>query len=445
MTPTPVFDENLRRLLQSCTPRLTGDDLDRALARFETRGRSAPAPAHARIVAAAAAAGLLAAVLGWLAFSPTPPPLAAPARASAQDVDLLIADLGSASPEAREKAKQRILAIGPAALGPLERALYHQDPEVRVQSQSIARLVRRTADIQAPLAFVRAAVRIVRAHWSARDFSDLNLTVAEAFDPESPAYVHYTPRKSVGNAFDALRPNQESVGLQGKIWPGSADTLTADMIAALDKHDGILFLDPPGTITDLGPICVFTLPDRVGWSAYLVVTLPGAVEGGIGTCQGIAPNEEAKLTFKASTVAPVPGGGLKILEIDPMSAYATILRKGDVLRSVNGAPVTGLQDLQPLSSPTRAAVVLAIDRDEKIFSAQVIVLPQVAFRTPEAELEAKTTFEQAEKLFTSDPDKALERYAEILAKYGATAFLTPARKAHVEERLAELKAKQGHK
>src|SRR6185436_4285499 len=126
-TAMTMLDDNCRRLLKACTPpRLTEADLDRALARFE--GRRRPAPPHARVVAAAAAVLLIAVLLVW----PSTPTPATPAQTSPDDIAQLIKDLGS--PEKREKATARLIAIGPPALPPLERALYHEDPEIRVQS-----------------------------------------------------------------------------------------------------------------------------------------------------------------------------------------------------------------------------------------------------------------------------------------------------------------------
>ena len=43
-----VLDENLRRLFARCAPRLTADDLDRALTRFEGRRRPASQPPRRR-------------------------------------------------------------------------------------------------------------------------------------------------------------------------------------------------------------------------------------------------------------------------------------------------------------------------------------------------------------------------------------------------------------
>ena len=51
--------------------------------------------------------------------------------------------------------------------------------------------------------------------------------------------------------------------------------LAQPVVDALEAKDGVVFLEPPGIPTDLGPVVVFTLPDKVGWSAYVVVDLPG--------------------------------------------------------------------------------------------------------------------------------------------------------------------------
>jgi len=112
------------------------------------------------------------------------------------------------------------------------------------------------------LAFIGAAVKIARARWTARNFTDLENAVVEAFDPEGVGDVHYVARKTVGTVFYKSRGQSDR------------DSLTPEIVAALDRGDGIVYLDPKGNIVDVGGMCIFTLPDKAGWSAYVTVDLP---------------------------------------------------------------------------------------------------------------------------------------------------------------------------
>jgi hypothetical protein len=421
------LDENLRRLFDRCTPRLTADDLDRALARFE--GRRRPAAPHARVLAAAAAAVLVGCLLGWLALSPSRKPTAGPAQqTSPEEIARLIADLGAAAPEVREKAQKQLVAIGPAALGPLERAIYHENPEVRVASQNVVTIVRRAEEIRPTLEFNRAAIKIARARWTARSFTDLEVAVTEAFDPDEPPTVHYVPRKSVGTSFE--------MGRDG----GDKDRLTPEIVAALDRGDGIVYLDGKGKPVDLGPLCLFTLPDKVGWSAYVIADLMKRDPEDVFFISVVVAEGEGDLAFQAEGLAPRPEGGLKILDVSPNGTFARVFKKGDVLLSVNGKAPAGLRDLEPLCVAAPKPVVLMIERDGKVFPAGVRVLARIVIK-PSAtmEQEAQAAFEQAEKAYDQDPKLALRLYGELLTKYSGTEFLTTARKEHIRQRIGVLK------
>jgi hypothetical protein len=443
----PVLDDNLRRLLRRSTPQLGEGDLDRAFARFE--GRRRPAPRHGRVLAGIAAT-LLLGLLGWLALSAPPRPAGPGAqepekKESAEEVDRWIADLGSASPEVREKAKGRLLAMGSRALAPLERALYHEDPEVRVQSQVVARVVRRRAEIQGSLAFVRAAVKIVRAHWSARDFTDISAVVRDAFDPEQPGFVHYVPRKSIGAAFDMARKPLETQGVHELLATHDRDALTTALVAALDKDDGILFLGDKAAISDLSGICVFTLPDKVGWSAYVVVGIPELASPDAPAMNlACGPGELADF-FDAARLTPQPGGGVKLSEFDPeFSHLAKALKKGDVVRALDGTPTNAAPELLHLADRPAGTTTLTVDRDGKVFTVAITFLQRAyVLRTgPKADEEAKKLFEEAENLLTSNRRRALEIYRQLTAEYSKTQFMSTARKVYIEERIAEIKAKR---
>jgi hypothetical protein len=440
---TPVLDDNLHRLFRSCTPpRLSDDDVERAFARFE--GRRRPAPRQSRILAGVAAA-LLLGLLGWLALS-TPPRPEGPAtpQQSPEDVARWIAELGSASPEVREKATERLLTLGSAALTPLERALYHEDPEVRVQSQAVAKVIRRRTEIQGSLAFVRAAVKIVRARWSARDFTDFSALVNNAFDPEQPGLIHYVPRKSIGDVFDLLRDPAQAHLLPGMKVSGDRDSLTPALVAALDKGDGILFLDAACRQADLATSCVFTLPDKVGWSAYVVVGLPNlAIPGGLVLETACAQGELADF-FDAATLAPEARGGVKLTEVSPNYARLVgIIKKGDVLRSLNGSPTNSVPELLRLADgPVVGTLVL--DRDGKELAVQIKILQRsyILKTGPKAEEQAMKLFEEAESIRGENRSRALEIYRELMATYSKTEFVAVAKKIFIEERIAEIKAKR---
>ncbi|HVE42294.1 MAG TPA: PDZ domain-containing protein [Planctomycetota bacterium] len=439
----PVLDDNLRRLFRSCTPRLSEEDLERAYARFE--GRRRPAPRHGRVLAGVAAL-LVLGLLGWLARSAPPRPMtpaATPQQNSPDDIARLIADLGSASPELREKAKNRLVAMGPDALGPLERALYHEDPEIREQSQAVAKLARRHGEIQSSLAFVRAAVKIVRAHWSARDFTDINKVVDDAFDPQPPVFVHYAPRKSVGDAFDIPRESGQTLNIRGLMIHGDGNRLTPAMIAALDQGDGILYLSPKGTMVDLSEFSVFTLPDKVGWSAYVVVAIPELADPEPFLLNLACQEGELSEFSMAATLAPRPGGGVKLSDFDPRpSRVAKAFKKGDVVRSVNNTPVNAAADLVRLAVQPPGKVMMTVDRDGKVFNVQFQILRAViVLKTgPKAEADAKKIFEEAENLLAENPKHALELYQQLQAEYMKTEISTT-KKIHIEERIAQLKSK----
>ena len=433
----PILEDNLRRLLHRCAPRLSEDDLDQALARFE--GRRKPALTQGRILAAVAALFLVG-LLGWLAVSSPVRPPAPAAQESPEDVARLIGELGSPTPEVREKAKRSLLALGAAALGPLDRALYHEDPEVRIQSQALAKIVRRAGDIHAPLAFVRAAVKIVRARWTARDFTDFQKTVDDAFDPLQPFTIHYVPRKTVDSAFDVAR-DPGSSNPRVKTIRGAKDSLTAAMVAALDQDPGILFLDASGQPTDLDEVVVFTLPDKVGWSAYVVVSLGEFEEPGFNLRNWVCGEGDAKTFFQSVGLSPHAGGGVTMPDVDPKASFMPgAFKKGDVVRALNGTPVDSPADLLRLvDQPPGQVMAFTVDRDGKVFSWTVKVLHRAIVKNLDAE--AKKMFEDAERVRSENPERAADLYKRLLTEYLKTDFVSKEKRAIIEERAADLKAK----
>jgi hypothetical protein len=409
---TTILDDNLRRLFRECTPPRI--DVDRALARFEGRRR----PTHGRFLAAAAAALLFGALAVWLSPAPSP---SAPAQATPQDIDTLIRELGA--PETREKARARLIAIGTPALKSLERALYHDDPEVRVQSQEVAKAVRRLADIQVPLAFVRAAVKIVRARWAARDFTDFDLMVEEAFNPASSLSVHYVPRKTVGDAFEVT-----------KLFSGKKDQLTAALVAALENNDGIVYVQPGGAVADLSPLLIFTLPDKVGWSAYVVAQLPELQDAAAALRIGSTINEEDGVLLLRRALVAHPGGGMEVARVDPRSPFMTLFRKGDLLRS---------PDLARIGDAGQYAIT--IERQGKPFTLDLRVQkhPDLVRLHASVEAEAAQFLAAADAAWTEgNTDKALEFYTTMLNKYNNSALLTKERRVQILDRVATLMEKK---
>jgi len=421
---TTILDDNCRRLLRTCTPpRLTEADLDRALARFE--GRRRPAPAHGRVVAAAAAVLLIAVLLVW----PSPPTPTIPAtQATPDDIAQLIKDLGA--PETREKAAARLIAIGPPALAPLERALYHEDPEIRVQSQAVAKIVRRGHEIRPTVDFVLAAIKIVRTRWSARDFTDFDKAVVEAFHPEVPDQVRYVPRRTIEEFFDTQLPGVKMV-------PAKKDALTPALVAALEKNDGLVFVGRGGAPVDLSEIVLFTLPDKVGWSAYVVLHVGGietAVEG--LRYQHASSEEDLGLFVRLPLFTPREGGGLTVGALDPKSPLAAFFRKGDLLRTLDDKPLAAPKDLAPMAE--RGYHTLAMERQGKPFLIEMRCAARVLLKlSPKAEPEAQRLLELADQTWPTNPDRALELYTDFIARFGGSELYTKERRAQILDRMAE--------
>ena len=214
---TPILEENLRRLFRRCVPR--PDDADRAFARFEAR--QAPVPPRGRRFAAVAAIAFVALAL-WLAVphrNPAPLPVQEPR---------LIDDLGSEMPEVRDAAERRLLAIGSPALEELDRALYHQIADIRVKSKDLARTIRKRAEVEPFVAYVRASVRIARKRWLARDFKDIETMVEQAFAPAGGIGVVYVPKKIIDD--------RAKKGFESGVLPST-------VAAAMDADPGIVFLE----------------------------------------------------------------------------------------------------------------------------------------------------------------------------------------------------------
>ncbi len=175
-----------------------------------------------------------------------------------RDIERHVAAL--ADEKSRAKAKAALLEIGEAALPALDKALYHEEPEVRTQTREIAREIRARAEGEAWIKPIRAAVKKVRERWTKRDFTDISEVVYEAFNREIRS-VHYVPKREIGDRFEWSTDGE------------GPDVLPREFVAALDKGDGMAFVDAGGGLIDRSGMLIFTLPDKSGWSAYVIVRL----------------------------------------------------------------------------------------------------------------------------------------------------------------------------
>lgn len=274
---------------------------------------------------------------------------------ASDEIQRLIDDLGAEAADARLDARKRLRAIGGPAVHPLKKAFYHENPDVRVEAMALWKIIRSDLEIQASLMPVRDAVRRVRDRWKARDFDDLEAVAREAFKGLDPHIVHYVPKKEIGGRFQA--------GLR----EGTADALTTDLEEALGREEGLVCVDPEGKRVPYSNVVLFSLPDRKGWSAYMVVQVRGA--GPARTPQnfksqllasaemrqvwGLDPDEIAWLDANAELILtrdlqlkPHSSGGLKIDRVEPGSFPANRgLQAGDIVRDLNGTPVNAVKDL----------------------------------------------------------------------------------------------------
>jgi hypothetical protein len=412
----PTLEENVERLLRRCVPRVPAEQVERSLARAERR-RASPARHRALPLAAAAAAAL--AIAGWLALSPRPDPkgpAAAAERAqdpptpeSLQEIEKLIGELGSPAGAERLKAEGRLREIGKPALEPLDKALYHENPDVRVAARDLARLIRKDLEGQAEVARaraaaepVRAAVKKVRERWAARDFKSLEQAVRDAFAPMRVSTAHYVPKKEIGPEFRLAGVRYVPEKKTGATFrpegqePQPSDVLTRELMEALDKEGGIVFLDMEGRVPVIAEFAwtfLFTLPDRQGWSAYVFVeagpqvVLKSRLLASADTRQVWGLDPEAlrdatafvrKLLTEGVQTAEGDPEGLKVKTVPSGSFAAGLgLQEGDVIQDVNGQPVRKLADIPGVAAPSAlSGVRLVLLRSGKPFVLEYRPLPR---------------------------------------------------------------------
>jgi hypothetical protein len=286
-----------------------------------------------------------------------------------------INQLGSDQESVRENAKKNLIAIGKPALDALDLAYYHDNPKIRSIAKDLADAIRKHLEVEASVAGVHAGIKKVRARWMARDFKDIEEVTREVFGPSYPWYVKFVPNKVMG---DPIASKQ-------------IHALTEEMAARLDREPGLIFLtvstpllDADGRgvphypvagprILDYSQFFVFTLPDKAGWSAYVLVGLGSEVVSPLIGSQymnfasrllasadtrqvwGIHPDEikwvseNMDIVFSGFKWSVVSTGGLKIETIGADSlAGVRGFQAGDILTELNGRHITSVRQLREL-------------------------------------------------------------------------------------------------
>jgi len=225
------------------------------------------------------------------------------------------------------------------------------------------------------------------------------------------------PRKAVGDLFEAIQ-----------VLPGKKDQLTTFLVAELERNDGILFVEPGGNVADLSPFLIFTLPDKVGWSAYVVAKMGGLQDPVTALQVAFSVYEEDGGVFLKRALVPHPGGGMEVARLDPKTPFANILKKGDLLRS---------PDLARIGDAGQ--YVLTVERQGKPFTLELRVLqrPVLKLVGPSAQ-EAQGVLEAADAAWAANNDKALELYTTVLSRYNGSELLTKERRVQILDRIATL-------
>ena len=322
--------------------------------------------------------------------------------AAAQDIGRLIEDLGRDDVTARGEAWKALADAGEPAVPALRKALYHEEPEIRVQAKEILKAIQKKLALKPVLDPLVAAVAKVRARWTARDFDDLESVVREAFP--SPGYVHYVPKKEIGPRMESDSGGPAGGGFKPLVGTGGArDVLTLPIAQALDL-DGLVFLDGRLQKTEVSDVLLFTLPDRQGWTAYVVVKVsgppPAARKGLVFVADqfnsrllaaaesrqvwGIDPGEiewaranlDAILSGHASFEAAA-GGGLRTSFVLPGGILAARgLQAEDVIRDINGQPVNSMDDLRSALKAAETGLRVTITRAGKPIVLEARPMPR---------------------------------------------------------------------
>ena len=297
--------------------------------------------------------------------------------AAAQDVDRLIQDLGRDDVSARGDAWKALVDVGEPALPPLRKALYHEEPDVRVQAKELVKAIQRKLALKPFLDPILASIGKVRARWKARDFDDLEAAAREAFQPTELLYFHYVPKKEIGARLESDSGCAAGGGFRPLQPGGLRDLLTPAIAQALDGGPGVVFLNARLQSTDVSDVILFTLPDRTGgWSAYGVVRVAGAPPAAQKGVVFAADRFRSRLLASADsrqvwgldedeidwvranfdeilaahvTLAPQAGGGLRVNAVAPGGIAASRgFLAGDLIRDLNGQPLNTVADLKAM-------------------------------------------------------------------------------------------------
>lgn len=313
-----------------------------------------------------------------------------PAGESLAEMNRLINELASDEQADREAARKRLLALGFRALGELDRALYHENADVRIRAGELSREIREHLEYDPLLAFVRTAVELVRKHWIARDFAKIESMVADAFSPMLLKHVpHYVPKRVV---FDPSRDLASVMSANGT----GEDFLSKAVADELDKEAGMVYLEFPtkdrvgGTFRDWGTL-FFTLPDRKGWSAYVVVDLPSPADFREKNCT-VDTLWGRWTMFGASLQLEGLAKGILVTGAGTADFWApetALLKSGDLVREVNGKPASNVGDVRSLFENPPSVIEnargrlagrdvrsITVDRNGKLFSARIqLIVP----------------------------------------------------------------------
>ena len=327
--------------------------------------------------------------------------------AAAQDVGTWIEDLGRDDVTAKGEAWKALDAAGEAALPALRKALYHENPEIRVQAKEILKSIQKRMAVAPAVEQVRKAVAKLRARWAARDFDDLEIAAREAFAPRALQHVQYVPKKEIGPRLESESGGPPGGGFRPLQTGGARDVLTREIADALDGRDGLVFLDASRRVTELSDVLLATLPDRDGkWSAYVVLRVapipsspvPATSYRGdafksrllastdnravwgvdMAELDWVQANLEEVLT-RHVTLVPAPAAGLRVASLLQGGVpHARGVLEGDVVRELNGQPVSTVAELRLALQKLGDAqgLRIAVERDGKPVVLEYRPLPR---------------------------------------------------------------------
>jgi hypothetical protein len=337
-----------------------------------------------------------------------PAPAANPTTAPADEIDVLIAQLGDDDPGQRDQAAQKLLTIGAPALSRLRQAADSDDPETSARATSLVRrLTRRLppggTHIRGPVQLQMQATNTsvitdvvngpqkihietsgakIAMHVSCTEGGE---ETAEDYAADSPqelrdlnpeAYTLYA--RWGGERFGAfhINPNggivrfaiaQQAAGgddldaLRGKI----QDAMTAAKTPAEQQKQVLDALDNVEDIRDSGP--GEKPADYVAASDALRKLLSDLKLPDPG--QTLPPPAGVRLGVSLAPIdlAPnAPASGFVVNTVEPNSRGEKIgLRAGDIIEKINGNPVTSVQVLRKIVTDHPVGLMIEGQRGDK--------------------------------------------------------------------------------